>query len=177
MASFRAPLSPTPDQVVIGCLPLSSCHLHVQVWVVCEHSVAAACHHVPRSKAPTHQHTTIQKPLDVGGGHAPTHTGKCGTVYRATRALLGAHWVFWLPPKGTKRMMWLKWLRGHVGWEGCGALWVCHNEVCATRYVSTATAPEHNNTTTPDIPRKVETGLTCAVGTVMGKSGPRCASR
>ena len=51
-------------------------------------------------------------------GMAPT-TKKWVIQRRRTFGFPNVHWITWLPLKGTRRMLWLRWLWGNVQWEGC----------------------------------------------------------
>ena len=55
----------------------------------------------------------------ICGGIAPTPAKKWVPQRRRTFGFPGVHWVSWLPLKGTRRMLWLRWLWGNVRWEGC----------------------------------------------------------
>ena len=57
-------------------------------------------------------------PIVICSGIAPTPAKKWVLQCRRTFGFLCVHWVSGLPLKGTKRMLWLRWLWGNVRWEG-----------------------------------------------------------
>ena len=64
-------------------------------------------------------------PEDIAmcGGPAPTPARKWILRRRRVVTFDGAHWVFGLPMRGDRRMLWVKWLWGKVLWDGTGAPW------------------------------------------------------
>ena len=64
----------------------------------------------------------------ICGGIAPTPAKKLQR--RRTFGFPGVHWVSWLPLKGTRRMLWLRWLWGNVRWEGCAPPWEKTTSLC-----------------------------------------------
>ena len=64
-----------------------------------------------------------QRPEDIAmcGGPAPTPVRKWILQRRRVVTFDGAHWVSWLPMRGDRRMLWVKWLWGQVRWDGTGA--------------------------------------------------------
>ena len=72
------------------------------------------------------------------GTEAPTPAKKWLLNYRRYGVWRGAHWLSWLPMKGTRRMIWIQWLWGNIRWEGCSAPWdktpgLCH--VCGEQHL------------------------------------------
>ena len=83
-----------------------------------------------------------QRPKDIAmcGGPAPTPARKWILQRRRVVTFDGAHWVSWLPMRGDRRMLWVKWLSGQVRWEGTGAPWDHTNPKCPI-------CPLHHGTT------------------------------
>ena len=72
--------------------------------------------------------STHPSDIAVKGCPAPTLAKKWVIERRHYDLFLGTHWVSWLRLKGTRRMTWVKWLRGNKRWDGYGTPWD-HNVV------------------------------------------------
>jgi hypothetical protein len=55
----------------------------------------------------------------IYGGVAPTPAKRWVIQRQRTFGFPNVHRITWLPLKGTRRMLWLRWLWGNVPWEGC----------------------------------------------------------
>ena len=66
-----------------------------------------------------------QRPEDIVicGGPTPTPARKWILQWRGVATFDGARWVSWLPMRGDRRMLWVKWLWGQVRWDGTGTPW------------------------------------------------------
>ena len=56
------------------------------------------------------------QPEDIAlcGGPTPTPAQKRILQRRCTATFEGTHWTSWLPMRGERRMLWIKWLWGQV---------------------------------------------------------------
>ena len=83
-----------------------------------------------------------RRPEDIAmcGGPAPTPARKWILRRRRVVTFDGAHWVSWLPMRGDRRMLWVKWLWGQVRWDGTGTPWDHTNPKCPI-------CPLHHGTT------------------------------
>ena len=66
----------------------------------------------------------------VASGPTPRPAKKWTVKQRLLPEFEGAHWVFWLPMKGIRRMVWITRLWGNARWEGCGPPWAKQQAPC-----------------------------------------------
>ena len=65
------------------------------------------------------------------GGPAPTPACKWILQRRHMVVFPDTHWTLWLPMCGTWRMLWVRWLWGHLRWDGTGPLWKHTSPKCS----------------------------------------------
>ena len=74
---------------------------------------------------------TILSDIYITSGPAPLLANKWIVQRPFIVEFMGAHWVSWLPLKGTRHMAWVAWLWGIAKWEGCGVMWNKNKVVCS----------------------------------------------